>query len=95
VVSSKERLSKGDFEGNGRCLVPMLPAVKNADQIRAIENSHDWIVDKIEPYGTQDVLARQHCSRCGLGRVSIFYDIDASANKRISLVTGFEAGVKK
>jgi hypothetical protein len=48
-------------------------------------NSHNWDTDKLESRGTDEIFMSIHCSICGLKRVFIVSDIEASTMKASQL----------
>jgi hypothetical protein len=80
AVDERKKIGGGasHCETKRRCIVPTLPDMDNSSFMNEMMASHEWVVDKNESYGIDGILTRNHCSRCGMGRLMILYNLENS-----------------
>lgn len=62
----------------GNCRTPTLNEVEEDNELKKILDTHIWKVVEAKKYG-EGFEVRVECSRCGLGRITIIYNIKESA----------------
>jgi hypothetical protein len=68
------------------CCVPSIPEISDPENCSLVSNSHEWVIVETEPYGSDGILTRSRCSKCGLGRLLLYYDIPRPAKELPQLV---------
>ena len=83
---SKERKlsSLKEIESVTECKTPTLKELQGDNALRKILDTHIWEVIEAKNYG-EGFEVRVQCSRCGLGRVTLMYNVKQSASKAIAL----------
>ena len=81
VDAARKHTDLGSFAVKRYCIPPRLPEINDSRFSEEMMESHNWAVDKNETYGEDGILARSHCSRCGLGRLMILHNLDESSKK--------------
>jgi hypothetical protein len=61
------------------CITPTIDLLKKDEYISKIFNSHNWLVDRSEIQGGDNIILQVHCNECGLREISIISDIQDSA----------------
>lgn len=77
----EERRKEVDADEKLRCIAPTADLLRNINMYHEILQSHQWIIDRSEEYGSDNILVKLHCSLCGLSRMMIISDIMESAKR--------------
>jgi hypothetical protein len=64
-----------------RCITPTAELLSKKETFKEVLDSHDWEMDKVDPERHDQILAKIHCSKCGLERIFIVSNIQESAGK--------------
>ena len=90
-MKSENRISKEhkpssleEIESFAKCRTPTLKELHGDNALKKILDTHTWDVIEAKVYG-EGFEVRVQCSRCGLGRVSLLYNVKQSASKASSL----------
>jgi hypothetical protein len=72
-----EKGSDSDIRPLGKCKTPTLNELNEDNALKEILDTHYWKVVEAKVYGG-GFEVRVQCSRCGLGRISLLYNLKES-----------------
>jgi hypothetical protein len=80
-------MSAIDSPATDICIVPTFDDLDDPAKLAKILASHDWAALKREKLNVNQMLTRMRCSRCGLGRLLMLYDVKESSEKRTDIAS--------